>query len=184
MVAPESLFDVQVKRIHEYKRQHLAALHILALFSGFVVSEDRSAGADVHLRRQSGARLFPGQTDHQADQRRRRNGECRSELFASARSGVCARLQRCGRGSLFIRPPICPSRFRLPGKDARAPANELFSQRRLTIGTFDGANVEIREEVGAENFFCLGSRSMESRTRRHAVIVRAICMSKTRPFVK
>ena len=71
---PMWMFDVQVKRIHEYKRQHLMALHIITLYHRLKnepAPDDSAAG--VHLRRQGRARLLHGQADHQADHRRRRD---------------------------------------------------------------------------------------------------------------
>ena len=75
VVAPESLFDVQVKRIHEYKRQHLAVLHILTLYLRLRRDpQAECARAQLHLWRQSCARLLPGKAYHQTHQCGRRNG--------------------------------------------------------------------------------------------------------------
>ena len=57
-VDPDSMFDVQVKRIHEYKRQHLNILHVIALYHRLKTgSRLDMRAAHVHLRRQGGARL-------------------------------------------------------------------------------------------------------------------------------
>ena len=62
------MFDVLVKRMHEYKRQHLKVLHIVSLYHGIKnESVARGAAAHLHLRRQGGARLLSGQADDQAD---------------------------------------------------------------------------------------------------------------------
>jgi starch phosphorylase len=75
-VNPQSLFDILVKRIHEYKRQHLSALHIVSLY----LRLKRDPGADVPARTfifsgKAAPRLLHGQAHHQADQRHRRNGQ-------------------------------------------------------------------------------------------------------------
>ena len=68
-VDPDTIFDSQVKRIHEYKRQLLNVLHIIILVqSPARQSQARRAAADLLLRRQGGAGLYAGQADHQADQ--------------------------------------------------------------------------------------------------------------------
>ena len=70
---PTSMFDVQVKRIHEYKRQHLNVLHIITLYHRLKQNPRLDdPAAHLHLRRQGRARLLHGQADHQAHQRRRR----------------------------------------------------------------------------------------------------------------
>ncbi len=75
---PDWMFDIQVKRIHEYKRQHLSVLHIVALVPP-AQAEPGSVdpAARLHFRRQSRSRLLHGQADHQADQCRRRDDQRR-----------------------------------------------------------------------------------------------------------
>ncbi len=90
-IDPLSMFDVQVKRVHEYKRQLLNALHVIDRYWSIV--EDgviRRAAAHGLLRRKSGAGLFPGKADHQAHSLDRRGRERRSENSRSTcRSSIC-----------------------------------------------------------------------------------------------
>ena len=79
-VDPDSMFDVQIKRIHEYKRQLLNVMGIIHDYLGIVERRRAAAvAAHLHLRRQSRAGILGGQADHQADPQRRRGGEQRSE---------------------------------------------------------------------------------------------------------
>ena len=78
--------------------------------------------ARVHVRRQGGARLLHGQADHQADQRRRRDGQQRPRRQPVPEGRVRAELQRAERGDRSTRPPTCRSRSRPPARRRRAPA--------------------------------------------------------------
>jgi glycogen phosphorylase len=175
-VDPDSLLDMQVKRMHEYKRQLLNVMHVIALYRR--VKKDPSALA-VPRTFLFGGKAAPGY--HMAKLIIRLINAV-SETIAQDHSvhGISVHFVPNYRVSLAERLiPACElsEQISTAGMEASGTGNMKFALNgALTIGTLDGANIEIRERVGAENFFLFGMTAEQvQRTRENGYDPKGYC---------
>ena len=164
---PSFLFDVQVKRIHEYKRQLLNVLHCVHLYDRIVKGDTDGMTPRCVL---IGGKAAPGY--HLAKLIVKLINDVAAVVNSEPKARDWLRIVFFPNYRVSAMEVICPGtdlseQISTAGKEASGTGNMKFMMNgALTIGTLDGANIEIREKAGAENFFLFGLDAAEVKKAR------------------
>lgn len=166
-VTPNSMFIAQVKRIHEYKRQLLAIMHVIATYQELRNNPDLDVPARTYVFAGKAAAGYAMAKLHI----KLINAVAEVVNFDSALRNRL-KVAFVPNYGVSLAEAIIPAadlsvQISLAGKEASGTGNMKFAMNgALTIGTLDGANIEIRQEVGASNFYLFGLHADEVKAEQ------------------
>lgn len=164
VINPESIFDVQAKRLHEYKRQLLNAMYIINLYNELKDEPDKNVHPKTFI---FGAKAAPGYYMAKRiikllcclseDLRKNPDSRIREKLSVVYLENYCVTMAETLMPAAEISEQISTA-----GKEASGTGNMKFMiNGALTIGTLDGANVEMKAHVGDDNIFIFGMNAKQ-----------------------
>ncbi|MBR6717448.1 MAG: glycogen/starch/alpha-glucan phosphorylase, partial [Oscillospiraceae bacterium] len=164
---PDSVFDVQVKRLHEYKRQHLNALNILADYQMLLDNPDMDFAPKTYI---FAAKAAPGYYLAKQiikmiwciSEEIRQNPKISEKLAVVFLENYCVTLSE-----MLMPASDFSEQISLAGTEASGTGNmKLMLNGAVTIGTLDGANIEIKDAAGDENIIIFGMKTEEVNARK------------------